>query len=333
MNTLAVFFCLLSAILPISARDEDSLPRKPDQVTTPLTPMISSEISEDALLGKAHEIAKKLEEEGVISADDYDGKNTKSDYLWVVARGLASAAAYTLYLNQSRGLPLEKALAVGFTGLLLSGGFQAATPWYVKWVTKKGVFYHSKQDAGFVETWLKEYSLQWLYIGIFQLVGCMVGVEENFMSFDLIKTVTYSWITEGAWSLIIAKWVSHMRDKLKDRPRLAWNLGKGSYFGLSLLASILMVSSLHGSQISEMTYYFMMTTGMSGYLYFFTPLGQKLKLAVKNTKQSCRMKIWDLTKAKASIRELERNSENSLMPKAGKEAFLAILRKMRLRSR
>ena len=333
MNTLAVFFCLLSAISPLSARNDDAIPPKPDQVSTPLTPMISSEISEDALLGKAHEIAKKLEEEGVISADDYDGKNTKSDYLWVVARGLASAAAYTLYLNQSQGLAMDKALAVGFTGLVLSGGFQAATPWYVKWVTKKGVFYHSKQDAGFVETWLKEYSLQWLYIGIFQLVGCMVGVEENFMSMDLIKTVTYSWITEGAWSLIIAKWVSHMRDKLKDRPRLAWNLGKGSYFGLSLLASILMVSSLHGSQISEMTYYFMMTTGMSGYLYFFTPLGQKLKLAVKGAKQSCRMKLWELNHSKTSIRELERNAESSLLPKAGKEAFLAILRKMRLRSR
>ena len=148
------------------------------------------------------------------------------------------------------------------------------------------------------------------------------------MSLDLVKTVTYSWITEGAWSLIIAKWVSHMRDKLKGRPRLAWNLGKGSYFGLSLLASILMVSSLHGSQISEMTYYFMMTTGMSGYLYFFTPLGQKLKRATKRIKQSCRMALWKLSHKQSAIHELQAGSEDSSLPPKGKSAFLQILQKM-----
>ena len=235
-------------------------------------PFLSPELREAQDLGPSVErlaanlgpealrVAKELEAQGA-----FHGHNKRADYIYVVARALANWAAYVVYLTQGQGVPLGDAMVLAEVGAALSAGFQILTPQYVRWVTKHGVFQLSERDAGFVETWLKEFSLQWLYIGIFHLHAYALGIDEHLMSWALVKTVLYSWIAEGSWSLIIAKATVRMRDKLKDRPRVAWNLGKASYLALAIVSSVLMVAGLNDSRGAEIAYYLMMVTGVGGY--------------------------------------------------------------------
>lgn len=202
--------------------------------------------------------------------NDINGKNVASDYAWVAARALANFAAYTIYLTQAENVDIERASAMGITGATLSALFQFFTPQYVRFVTHRGIFNLSKTVAPFWETQMKEYALQWVYIGIFHLVAYGLGLESNLITHELLMTVFMSWLVEGSWSVLIAKSTQHLKEhQFKSRPRLAWHLSKASFFGLSLLSSVLMISGLHGDTATKIAYPVMAVSGLATYAWVF----------------------------------------------------------------
>lgn len=240
----------------------------PPAPTTPhpvfKTPLVSSDVTEateaneSIVDGKTVETKPKLVE-------------TLIDMGWVAPRMFFCGLAFYQYYVMT-GVSHEQAFAMGMTGAILSGGFQATTNWYKKWVTRKGWFSYSKDaegnfvKVGAIEALSKDYSLQWVYTLPYQAAAVYVGLDSHVVNWDVATFTVFSLIAEGTWGLTIAKWLEPIERRIQTKhPLLMRNITHFPYLALAVVSSLLMVAKLSGSPWANGLYYGMMGTG--GLLY------------------------------------------------------------------
>lgn len=271
---ICFFFNAISTDLNPVLADDDKDKNRPAIVRHGLQ---SAEMAELELREEAAKIAKAavhaLDEAVASSPTPLSEEDTKiyislrSPDLWV--RSLVSGFAFTYVLLQE-GHGSAESLILGVTCAGLSWGFQFFSPFYQKWLGRKGLLETMPgTKAGFFEGWFKEYLAQWLYLGVYHLVALWQGVHTEIISWTLVSTVFWSWLAEGTWSVVISARAEHLKDKYGATSKRAEYFYRSAFLVQAFLSSLLVVYALEKEQFATYAYYVTATLGLGfyGYLY------------------------------------------------------------------